>query len=101
MSLPAIGRPSGGLPPRVTNNSALPTGRRPVQEQSASKKSDAPASEVLVITVEEDKDDSDNLAVIFEGAGFDIENDDIILDILDLAARTYGYKLVMEDENGD
>ncbi|MBC9704766.1 MAG: hypothetical protein H9W81_07300 [Enterococcus sp.] len=95
MSLPPISRPSGGLPPR--NNSALPTGRRavpapePAQEEST--------SEVLVITVGPDTEDPTNLAVIFEGAGFDIENDNIILDILDLAARTYGYKLVQEEDD--
>ena len=100
MSLPAIGRPSGGLPPRVAaNNPALPpSSRRAVREEREAEPKQR-SSEVLVITVEEDKDDPANLAVIFEGAGFDIENDDIILDLLDLAARTYGFKLVPEGED--
>lgn len=101
MSLPPIGRPaanrpSGGLPPI----SGLPLRRSEMAGgEPAASAPDASNAEVLVITVEEDKDDANNLAVIFEGAGFDIENDQIILDILDLAARTYGYKLVMEEDS--
>lgn len=93
MSLPAIGRPSGGLPPRNT----APITRREAREPEVA--ADTRPAEVLIITVEEDKDDANNLAVIFEGFGFDIENDEIIIDLLELAARTYGYTMVPEDED--
>lgn len=99
MSLPPIGRPTGGLPPRSGNPSAPPQPTRRSTREEAAEAPVEPASEVLIITVEPDKDDPSNLAVIFEGAGFDIENDQIILDIIDLAARTYGYKIVQEDDD--
>lgn len=98
MSLPPIPRPSTSLPPL---NSA-PARERPAapelpltrQEKRRAEEQLARTPEVLVITVEDDVDSEDAISVSFEGAGFDVSNDEIVLDLLRLAVNTYGYDLV-------
>lgn len=88
MSLPPIPRPKAvatSLPSLPGIQSKLPA--------TVSQKPPATKKEILAITVEDDKNNPDAISISFAGAGFDVENDEIVLDLLRLAVNSYGYEI--------
>lgn len=83
MSLPIPERPSTGLPLLPAAN--LPT-RAEVRKESW--------EEVLQITISPSTTEPDALTVSFAGEGFDISEDETIIDILKIALVSYGIKTV-------
>lgn len=82
MSLPPIPRASG-----------LPSLYPPLYDTAPTEKPERSTPEVLVITVDDDANDPDGLIVNFEGFGFDVSDDEIVLDLIRMAAYSYGYDL--------
>lgn len=87
MSLPIPERPSTGLPSLPT--AALPT-RAEVRKESW--------EEVLQITIAPSTTDPDALTVAFAADGFDVSDDEAIIDILKIALISYGIKTVDSED---
>lgn len=96
MSLPPIPRAKAApslpdLPAVQSKSPAAPA--IPATRKEARQASSAGKKEILAITIEDDAENPDAISVSFSGAGFDIENDAIVLDLLRLAVNSYGYDL--------
>lgn len=50
--------------------------------------------EVLEITLSNDEDDPSVTNVIFRGAGFDVEDEESVLEVMRIAADSLGYMLI-------
>lgn len=83
MSLPFPERPSTGLP--SLPNATLPT-RAEVRKESW--------EEVLQVTISPSPTEPDTLTVSFAADGFDVSDDEAIIDILKIALTSYGIKTV-------
>lgn len=81
MSLPIPERPSSGLP--SLPGAPLPT-RAEVRKESW--------EEVLQITISPSTTEPDALTVSFAADGFDVTDDEVIIDILKIALVSYGIK---------
>lgn len=98
MSLPPIPRPSTSLPP-LKHIAREPVAPRiaPEPEYFLPEETVVTGPEILVITVDDDPSDPKAISVAFEAAGFDVSQDEIVLDILRLAVNSYGFDIVEID----
>jgi hypothetical protein len=91
-TLPGANKPS----PAAPSLPAVPASRKEARRAN----DDGGTKEILAITVEDDNENPDAISISFAGAGFDIENDEIVIDLLRLAANSYGYDLFEMPEFG-
>lgn len=87
MSLPIPERPSTGLP-------SLPTANQPSRAEARKESWE----EVLQITIAPSPTEPDALSVSFAADGFDVSDDDAIIDILKIALISYGIKTVDSED---
>jgi hypothetical protein len=87
MSLPIPERPSTGLP-------SLPTVTQPSRAEVRKESWE----EVLQITIAPSSTEPDALTVSFATDGFDVSDDEAIIDILKIALISYGLKTVDSED---